>query len=163
MFQINDVVVYGYSEVCLVKDIKTPEFIKTGEEYYFLQPLTHKASTLYVKTANNQKAMRVIMSKDKAEEIMNDIQELPALYNENDKLREKEYLSIITACDCVGWFQALKGLSQEKKRRNDAGLKLNMVDEKNYKRVETCIASEFSMIFNISTEEVRENLKLAGL
>lgn len=163
MFQINDVVVYGYSEVCLVKDIKTPDFIKTGEEYYFLQPLTHKGSTLYVKTANIQKAMRVILSKDKAEEIMNDIQDLPALYNENDKVREKEYLGIITACDCIGWFQALKGLSQEKKRRNDAGLKLNMVDEKNYKRVETCIASEFSMIFNISTEQVRENLKLAGL
>lgn len=161
MYQVNDVVVYGNNEVCKVENIDIPDFIETTEKYYYLKPLSNPTSLLYVKTTNTQKPMRSILSKENAEELLSEIPSIEALYNKNDKIREKEFRDIIRSCDCKQLLQMLKGLFLEKKQRESTGKKLSLNDEQNYHKVESCLANEFSEIFHISVEQAKKRIKLA--
>ncbi|MEG2349159.1 MAG: CarD family transcriptional regulator [Hungatella sp.] len=161
MYQINDVIVYGCSEVCSIKDIGVPDFIETGEEYYYLQPVCNEATTLYVKIANSKKTMRDILSKEEATELLYDGSKINALYDKNDKVREREYSSIIRSCECIQWMEMLKGITTEKLRRAAQGKKLSMNDEQYMKKVENSLAAEFSIIFHITMAQAKENITLA--
>lgn len=161
MYQVNDVVVYGNNEVCKIETIDIPDFIETTEKYYYLKPLSNPSSILYVKTTNTQKPMRGILSKENAEELLSEIPSIEALYNKNDKLREKEFRDIIRSCDCKQLLQMLKGILLTKQEKEITGKKLSLNDEQNFHKVETCLANEFSEIFNISVEQAKKQIKLA--
>lgn len=158
MYQINDVIVYGNSEVCKIESIGTPSFIDTDDIYYYLKPLTNPTSTLYVKTNNTNRPMRSILSKENAKQLMNELPSLTGLYNKNDKLREKEFKDIIKSCDCKKLLQMLKGILLEKKEKEENGKKLSLNDEQTFHRVETCLAIEFSAIFEQPIEQMKETL-----
>lgn len=161
MYQVNDIVVYGNNEVCKIETIDIPDFIETTEKYYYLKPLSNPTSILYVKTTNTQKPMRSILSKESAEEILSEIPFIEALYNKNDKIREKEFRDILRSCDCKQLFQMFKGILLEKKQKEITGKKLSLNDEQNYNKVESCLANEFSEIFHISVEQAKKQIQLA--
>ncbi|HAB59536.1 MAG TPA: hypothetical protein DCE48_02275 [Lachnospiraceae bacterium] len=161
MYQVNDVIVYGNNEVCKIETIDIPDFIETTEKYYYLRPLSNPASILYVKTTNTQKPMRNILSKENAEDLLSELPTIEALYNQNDKVREKEFRDIIRSCDCKQLLQMLKGILLEKKLKETTGKKLSLNDEQNFHKVESCLANEFSEIFHISVEQAKKQIKLA--
>lgn len=161
MYQVNDVVVYGNSEVCTIESIGTPDFIESGEQYYYLKPLNNPTSTLYVKTTNYQKPMRSILTKENAEKLLNEIPNIDGLYNTNDKVREKEFRDILRSCDCKQLLQMLKGILLIKKEKQCTGKKLSLNDEQNYNKVETCLANEFSVIFQTTIDQAKKQLQLA--
>ena len=161
MYQVNDVIVYGNNEVCKIGTIDIPDFIETTEKYYYLRPLSNPASILYVKTTNTQKPMRNILSKENAEDLLSELPTIEALYNQNDKVREKEFRDIIRSCDCKQLLQMLKGILLEKKQKETTGKKLSLNDEQNFHKVESCLANELSEIFHISVEQAKKQIKLA--
>lgn len=161
MYQVNDVIVYGNNEVCKIETIDIPDFIETTEKYYYLRPLSNPASILYVKTTNTQKPMRNILSKENAEDLLSELPTIEALYNQNDKIREKEFRDIIRSCDCKQLLQMLKGILLQKKQKETTGKKLSLNDEQNFHKVESCLANEFSEIFHISVEQAKKQIKLA--
>ena len=163
MFKINDIVVYGNSEIYLIKEIKTPDFIKTDEKYYFLQSILDERSIIYVQTNNLHKTMRKIISKDEADNILKEIPNILPLYNQNDNAREKEYSNIISSCDCFDLISALKGLNNEQKRRRENNSKLNMTDEKNFRKIKTFLTTELSIAFDINIEKANDLLLGFGL
>ena len=105
--------------------------------------------------------MRNILSKENAEDLLSELPTIEALYNQNDKVREKEFRDIIRSCDCKQLLQMLKGILLEKKQKETTGKKLSLNDEQNFHKVESCLANEFSEIFHISVEQAKKQIKLA--
>lgn len=158
MFNVNDVVVYGNSDVCCVKEINRPDFVQNEDFYYYLQPVCNTASTIYIKISDTTKYIRPIITKERAEELLGNLPELDGLYDHNDKIRDKEYREVISSCDYEKNLLMLKGIITEKHLREKKGKKLNMNDERNLHRVENCLAAETSMCFHITMSQAKEKL-----
>lgn len=152
MYKINDVVVYGCSKVCSIKEIGVPDFMKKPEKYYWLQPIGDKTTMLYVKMENNDK-MREILSPGQADDLIRNIPEMEEMYDRSNKIRDREYTQVLKSRDCLEWFRMWKGISMEKIRKSEGGKSLNASDEGNLKRVEDCISSELSAVYQITKDE----------
>ncbi|MCD2491702.1 hypothetical protein LQE92_03570 [Lacrimispora sp. NSJ-141] len=159
LYRVSDVVVYGCSEVCSVMRIGFPDFLDGGAEYYYLQPLCCKGTTLYVKTENPKKRIvRKIMSGPNAEKLLAEIPKLKSLYNEDERQRQKEYAEVLHSCEFEKWLQMWKGIKEEKRRRLAHVKKLGISDEQNLKKVEASLCAETAEIFQISIEQAGDRL-----
>lgn len=163
MFSLNEYVVYGHGDICQITEIKVPEFIKTGEEYYFLHSMINKGSLIYVNIGKPQKNMRPVILEGYALDAINKIPDLDLIYEPNDKLRDREYLNIINTGDFVECLKCFKGLCDAKKRRVESGLKLNMLDEKNYKKFSSMIITELNLALDKSQSIIKNMLASEGL
>lgn len=162
MFRIGEFVVYGYSEVCYVKDIGNPVFLDTSEPYYYLQPVCNPSSITYVRTTKQSKTMRSLISSNLAKEILEDFSSLDVLYDDNEKSRQKVYADTFRSCDFVEWMRMFKGISEERERRTSSGHKLLMSDANSLNKVENCLTAEISKVFQISLEQAKHRLCLAA-
>lgn len=161
MYQINDVIVYENGGVCKIKDIGVPDFLKTDEQYYKMQPVSGDGGTIYVKINNDNNFMRSVISKEEAEYLLSELPKMKALYDGIDKIREKEYRDIIKSCECRQCFQMLKGILKERSRREEGGKKLNMYDDRNLQKVVKLLSAEYSVVFNITMEQAKAKIENA--
>ncbi len=159
MYQIGDILVYENGGVCEVVAIGTPDFLKSEERYYTLQPVFDNAGTLYVKVENDRHILRPLICKEEADGIFAEASNMEVLYNPNDKLREREFKEVIRSCESRQWFAMLKGILQEEKRREQNGKKLSMSDDRNMQKVFKLLSSEFALVYSISPEEAKEKIK----
>lgn len=162
MFRIGEFVVYGYSEVCYVKDIGNPVFLDTTEPYYYLQPVCSPSSITYVRTTKPSKMMRSIISSNLAGEILEGFAKLDVSYDGNEKSRQKAYADTFRSCDFLEWMKMFKGILAERDRRALAGQKLLMSDANSLSKVENCITAEISKVFQISQEQAKYRLGLVA-
>ncbi|MBU9727058.1 CarD family transcriptional regulator [Diplocloster modestus] len=161
MFQINDVIVYENGGVCTIKDIGVPEFLHTDIQYYTMQPVCDMGRTIYVKTKDNKAYMRTIVSRDEAEEYLTELPAMVGVYNEDDKIRDKEFGSILKSCECSRCFRMYKGISIAQNRKILNGKKLNMNDDRYLHKVEELLSAEYSVIFHISLDQAKEKISSA--
>ncbi|RHP34589.1 CarD family transcriptional regulator [Lachnotalea sp. AF33-28] len=160
MFQVNDMVVYGYSEICEIKKIGIPEFVGGVDKYYYLRPVGGASTTtLYVKTTNIRKNMRSILREGKAEELLRHSGSGASIYNRDSRIRMKEYTDILYSCDCAKWMGMFLGLCGAKKNKDKAGHGLNINDKWFLDKVTDCLASELSLALRIPEEEARNKLE----
>jgi CarD family transcriptional regulator len=159
MYQIGDIVVYENGGVCKVEDIGTPDFLKSEERYYTLQPVFDDAGTLYVKVENDRHILRPLISKEETDGIFAEVKEIEPLYNSNDKLRDREFKEALRSCECRQWFAMLKGILAEQIKREKIGKKLNMSDDRNKQKVFRLLTAEVAMVYSISQDEAKEMIK----
>lgn len=155
MFKINDVVVYESRGVYKIQKIDMLDFLKTKEEYYIMHPVNNDGSTIYVRTDNDKVAMRGVISKEKAEDFLSELPEMEVLYDQNDKVREKEYQSVLRSGECGRYFSMMKGIRKEQEKRSESGKKLSMNDDRNLHKVENILLVELSVVFNITVDQVK--------
>ncbi|WMJ89033.1 CarD family transcriptional regulator [Anaerocolumna sp. MB42-C2] len=155
MYQINDMIVYKNSGVCRIEDIGIPCFVETQEQYYQITPIFDLNGKLYVKINRDKLMFRSITSLEEAELFLSELPSMNGIYNANDKTREKEYRDILKACECKQCLSMLKGILRERNKKLETGKTLNMTDERNLQRVEKLLNDEFSIVFNITTEQAK--------
>lgn len=158
MYKVNDVVVYGCSKVCSVRKIGVPDFLKKPQKYYWLQPVGDKTTMLYVKMEHEDK-IRSILTEEQAAELFRMLPEMEEMYDKSNKVRDREYDLVMKSRDCAEWLRMWKGIVFEKVRKEQNGKKLNVSDEGNLKRVQDCIASEFSAVFHTTKDEIIDRMK----
>lgn len=157
MYKVNDVVVYGCSKVCSIKRIATPDFMSKPQEYYWLQPIGDAATMLYVKTEHEDK-MRCILTRGQADELIRELPEMEEMYDSSNKVRDREYIQVLKSRDCNEWLKMWKGITIEKMRKEHDGKSLNASDESNLKRVQDCISSEFSAVFQTTKDKIVDRI-----
>ncbi|MGN0709116.1 MAG: CarD family transcriptional regulator, partial [Anaerovoracaceae bacterium] len=76
MFSIGDLIVYGGTGVCRVENITKPNFneFDRDELYYVLQPL-YQTGTIYAPVDNDKVFMRKVITKERANELIDMIPE----------------------------------------------------------------------------------------
>src|SRR5690554_4768253 len=106
MFKIGDLIIYGHTSVCRVKDITTLNLPLMADEdrerlYYILEPL-YEDSTIYTPVDNPKVFMRPIISRERAEELIDLIPTMQAEPFHTNVLREltDHYNSLLQTHDC---------------------------------------------------------------
>lgn len=158
MYKVNDTVVYGNRGVYKISGIESPSFLKEKDKYYILREISNSQSTIYAKIGSDKVTIRDVMTEKEAEEFLEELPGLEPLYNENIKVREKEYKETLKTCESNQCLSMLKGILQEERRKMKEGKKLNISDNINLQKVERIILSELAVAFGISVDEARQKV-----
>lgn len=156
MFQADDVVVYGNNGICKVTDVGTISLsgVDKQRKYYTLRPVYQSETVYYVPVENQKTNMRLIITKDEAEQLIEDIAAMESAWIVNEKEREAQYKEALRSCDCRELIKIIKTLYQRKQSRIQDGKKVTTVDERYFHLAETQLYEELGYALGMAKEEV---------
>lgn len=161
MYQIGDFIVYGGTGVCRVEGIIAPEEspalqgVKSDCQYYMLQPL-YQSETIYTPICNPKIFMRNVISKEKAEALINLIPTMKADAYHSSKIQElKKHYEVATHThDCADLIELAMSIYAKKQYVEQQKRKFGQVDERYMKRAEELLYGEFAVALEIPKESV---------
>lgn len=160
MFNVGDYVIYGANGVCKVIDIGTPKIssIDSHKKYYTLQ-LIYENGRIFTPIDNNKVAMRKILSREEADDLIRGIPSMDVKWIDDIKEREAKFKTIVNKFECVGFMKLIKAVLLRKKKCREEGKKLSLIDDRYFKRAKECLLCEFSISFDMSKEDVDQYIK----
>lgn len=156
MFQAGDTILYGTHGVCTIQSIEEMNFSGQKQQYYILNPVYSKASTIYVPVKNEvlTAKMNRILS---AEEIYELIRSMPAektIWIENENVRKERFQEIISGNNRQELVQLIKTLYLHQQKQQEKGKKLHIADERFLKEAEKLLYNEFALVLKMEPNEV---------
>lgn len=158
MFDIGEYIIYGNHGVCEVKEIskKTISSMIGEKLYYTLAPVYVKGSTIYSPVDNGKVAIRSVLTKDEAEELIESMPEIGLIENVEEKKREMVYKDLIRSCNCRDLISMIKTLYKRRKERIEDGKKFTAIDERYYNQAKGCLYGEFAIALDMDMEDVED-------
>ncbi len=158
MFDIGEYIIYGNHGVCEVKEIskKTISSMIGEKLYYTLAPVYTKGSTIYSPVDNGKVAIRSVLTKDEAEELIESMPEIGLIENVEEKKREILYKDMIRSCNCKALISMIKTLYKRRKERIEEGKKFTAVDERYYNQAKGCLYGEIAIALDMDMEDVED-------
>ncbi len=158
MFEVGQLIVYGSTGVCRVKEITTMNVDDDEERlYYLLEPLFQDCS-IATPAENPKVYMRPILTREEANALIDKIPTLQAEAFHSHALREvaEHYESVINAHDCVELVELTMSIYAKKRYAEEHKRKFGSVDEHFMKRAEELLFGELSASLGIPKNEVPE-------
>lgn len=156
MFEVGQLIVYGNTGVCRVKEITTMDFDEEeGRLYYKLEPLFQDCSI--ATPADNPKVfMRPILTREEAEQLIDTIptREVEAFHSHTLREVAEHYEAAINAHDCAELVELTMSIYAKKKYVERHNRKFGSVDEHFMKRAEELLFGELSASLGIPKEQV---------
>ena len=161
MFEKDQLIMCGGHGVCRVVSITDNPVDRRDKvrKYYVLEPLFEKASTIYTPVDNDKVMMRMVMTKEEAEELTKRVTEIDTVWIQEEKNREQMYKEAIRTYDCRSLVQVIKTLYMRKQNRIQEGKKVLSSDEQYLRKAEELLYSEMSVALSIPREEVETYIK----
>lgn len=158
MYQKGDYVVYGCKGVCEVSEVTMLKMDRNAPEkpYYILEPCFQRESRIFTPVNSEKTVIRPILSRDAAEELIDDIPNIEEVWCANDKMREEQYRDIMKNCECRGWVRIIKSLYIRRQERLQNKKHLAVSDERYLKNAEDHLYAELSLALKIPREKVEE-------
>lgn len=158
MFDIGEYIIYGSHGVCEVKEIskKTMSALIGEKLYYTLAPVYVKGSTIYSPVDNGKVAIRPVLTRDEAENLINEMPQVNLIENVDEKKRETLYKDAIKSCDCRELIKIIKTLYKRRKERIEDGKKFTAIDERYFKQAKGCLYGEIAIALDMEMEQVEE-------
>ncbi|NLW11886.1 MAG: CarD family transcriptional regulator [Clostridiaceae bacterium] len=155
MFQINDYIVFGANGVCQITDRRTENFDGTNErEYFVLNPLNARNSTIYAPTDKSKEKMRNLLKRDQVISLIESIPEEHSEWITDNQARRNQYNQILQIADQHELLIMIKALTERQEELAEIGRKLSAQDTDFKKRAEALINDEFALVLKIEPEEV---------
>lgn len=160
MFQKGEYVVCGNKGVCSIEDIATLDIagVDKEREYYILKPIYMTASTVYISVDTAGESLRKVLTKEEAEEFIQDIPNIPMITVANDKMLEQEYRGCMKDNCCEGWVKVIKTIYQRKQKRLEAGRKLTALDNRYSKLAEESLYGELAVALDMPKESIEAHI-----
>ncbi len=151
MFETGDYIVYGNTGICRVMGVTTMDMegIPKNRLYYILRPDGQAEGKIFTPVDNHKMVMRRMMSKEEAENLIEEIPDIEVLGVADDKLREEKYKECIRSCECRELIRIIKTIYIRKKERLSQGKKVTAVDERYLRLAEENLYSELSLLLGI--------------
>ena len=110
MFQINDYVFYESGGICKIADIQTAplENMPADRQYYVLQSIHDSNGTSYVPIDSDCVFLRLLMTRQEAEALLDRIPYITVINESNPKLLRTKYLDAMRTHDPVEWVRVIK-------------------------------------------------------
>lgn len=158
MFQKGEYVIYGNVGACQIIDISVLNIPGAPKDklYYILQPTNQESSKIFTPIDNTKVVMRKVISKEEADFLLGDIQNIEELSIENEKLREQVYKDCIKNCECRDLLSLIKTIYLRKQERLNQGKKISVTDEKYFKKAIGNLHSELSISLGLSINQIEE-------
>ena len=150
MFKEGELLVYK-KDVCVVKEI-TPKYMR-DIDYYVLSALTDKS--LKIQAPTNSSAIRSLITKDKVEEIINNIPKVEVIKSDAKTL-EQEYKQLMQNGTHEDLIKIIKTTYLRNKERIDNNKKTTDKDNYYFNQAELYLYNEFSVVLNLTYEETKQ-------
>lgn len=155
MFDVNDYIMYGTTGVCKVAGIKKDRsFGDVDAEYYVLNPVYDKRSTIMTRVNNKKVQMRQIKTKQEIQKLIKKMDTFECPWIEDDRIRSQKYKEALYTGECEEWIKIIRGIHFKREERNELGKKLRQSDENIAKSAERLLYQEFSVSLEIPIEDV---------
>ena len=161
MYNIGELIVYGRSGVCRVENIGYPEIpgIKKDKLYYTLVPLYNKGKIFI--PVDTENFMRPIISKEKAEEL---IEMIPSIqeelfYDKNARNIQEYYQNFLDSHDCLDLITLVKILYTKKDIALSNKKNQSQVDLRFMGIAKTLVDEEFSAALEMPIDFVGEYIE----
>ncbi len=156
MFKINEVIFYGMAGVSTIVDITTGTYLKNKmQKYYVLHPLNIENTTIKI-PVDSSVVMRIPMTKQEADALLENWDGLEEIWVENPKERGKILDGKIHEGNPEIWAQIIKTFQQKKQEYRQRNKKMALSDgavENNARRL---LCDELSYVYDCTLEEVME-------
>ena len=165
MFQVGEYVVYGSNGVCKVEEIGPLKIggMKDDRIYYFLLPLYSNGSRLYTPVDNQKVVIRAVISREEADELLEDIDSIETIPGENGKNRDNVYKDFLKSYNCRDMLRIIKTVDRKKKARIAEGKHLVVNDERYLKIAKDCLFGELAIPLEKRPDEVEEMIRIRFL
>lgn len=160
MFEIDDHIVYGNHGVCKVVAIGPVSLPMVSKKkiYYTLKPIRKKETAVYAPVEKPKAVIRSIISKEEAEQLLEDIPNIEAAWIGNEKDREAQYKEALRSCDCRELVRMIKTLYKRKQERIREGKKVTVIDERYSKQAEEQFLDEMSFVLDVDKDELYQDI-----
>ena len=157
MYQKGDLIVYGSTGVCRVKEVgplKGAGGVKEKREYYTLSPV-FGSGVIYI-PADTGMFMRPVLTKDQADALIDRIPTLEGDVSEISTLRalSQQYHAAFDSHRCEDLLRLVKTLYLKGQSSASQGRRVGLTEMKYRKHAEELIHGEFSVALGIPPEEV---------
>lgn len=158
MFKVGDYIVHGRNGICQVEDITHLDMSGADKDrlYYVLRPVNTRGNKVYSPVDSNKVKARKILTREEADQLIDEIPDLEQLWISNDKLREEQYKDAMRDCDCRQWIRIIKTLYLRKKERIAQGKKVTALDESYLKLAENQLYGELAIIMGMEKNEMED-------
>jgi len=155
MFQANDYVIYGTSDVCRIVDIRKEQFAGCeSDKYYVLKPVYTGNSTIYAPVDKSDEKMRRILTAGEVYKLIGEMPDEKDTWIDDDQLRKEKFNGIIKKGDRSDLVKLIKTLHNKRKELLENGRKFHITDEAVMKEAEKLLYHEFALILDIKPEDV---------
>jgi CarD family transcriptional regulator len=151
MFETGDYVVYGHSGICEVMGTTTMSMDGVSKErlYYVLRPDGSSEGKIFTPVDNKKQVIRKVMTREEAEQLIDEIPNIEVLQIDNEKFREEKYKECIRSCESKEMVRIIKTIHLRGRERISRGKKTTLTDERYLKLAEENLYSELSMLLNV--------------
>lgn len=156
MLEMNDIVSYGAQGVCRITGLTEKHFGDVTMEYYVLEPVYQKNSTIFVPINNDKLVakMRKILSADEVYELIRTVPDQQVEWIEDENQRKQQYQEILSSGDKRRLMRTIKALYTHRKEQYAKGKKLHQCDERFFKEAEDLLYNEFALVLDIKPDQV---------
>lgn len=160
MFKTGDTVVHAAEGICRIEGIEEKTFDGKTNEYYVLRTVGDNRSTVYipVESVRLNPKIRLVLTKEQVNEIINLVPVQPPLKYDNDNARRKLFRECISSGECEKIAQVIRTIGEMKSAIRKSGKKPRVMDERIIRETEATISGEFAFSLGISAEEAEELL-----
>lgn len=153
MFKENDYVIYK-KDVCKIKTIKHNAM--NGNDYYVLLPIDDESLVIDVPTDNRMGYLRNIITKEEAENIINQISKIEILDNINEKNIENTYKELLYNGNHEDLIKIIKTSYLRNQSRINNKKKISDKDTKYFELAEKYLYNELAVALNKTVDETKE-------
>ena len=150
MYKIGDLIVYK-RDVCRVLEYKEKYF--KDKDYYSLNPIYD--NSLKIDVPIDSTLLRNVMSKEKAEDIINSIPSIDII-DVNDKMMENEYKRLINEGGYEGLVSVIKTTYLRNNDRLNSKRKISEKDENYFNTAEKILYGELAVALDMSIEDIKD-------
>ena len=150
--------VHWSGKVCRIEDITKMNLTGTKRMYLVLTPVRDSAEKIYVPEEKAPEVLRPVMSKEKAEELLQHLNEVEALPIRDEKQRLQEYKDAFYSQNYMNFVRIAKDLYERKTQREKIGKELPSRDKQMMQLVEKTFEEELAIALGVSPEQVRDRI-----
>lgn len=156
MYNIGDTVMYPGAGVCRIAEIETKRFAKTAPKtYYILKPVYDNVqTTIYCPVDNEKINLQRLLTAEDIRVLLKNLPKDRTLWIDNDTERKREFTAILRSGDRADILQLICEIHENRVKREAAGKKLHLADEKILREAEKIIHQELAYSMQIDVSEV---------
>ncbi len=161
MFRVGDLIMYGGTGVCRVKELMTTGSDETGEDrYYILEPV-YQNGIIYAPIGSEKVFMRPLIS---AAEALDIIDTMPGISPDvfvgtSTQQLARHYQEIISSHDTTRLIMMAKAIHLKNRNAMKQNRRLGQIDKKYMKLAEDFLFGEFACSLNISRDKVEDFIR----
>lgn len=160
MFKQGDYVNYSCRGVCLIDEIKEKTIDDKKNMYYIMHPINIKNSIIMSPVDNEKVKMRLVIKKEKAENIINtflDNSDFPRITDK--KTRERVYTKMLKEGNPSELVEMINVLNEEDNEKRAEGKKKSATDEKYLEKAKELLFTELSVSLGIEIEQIKQRVE----